>query len=372
MQASNWLRRVQDSLRDSGVPESERLRFLEELQDHLNDLQEANMNGREPLDLEQSMGPPEPLAESLVESYRRGSFLGRHLWLASVAFTLGPVALHLVLTLLLGFMTLAVLYGLAHQLPGIVPESLEGAEALGIILAALGALAGVGVTAWFCNAARRNRLSWRMSLLSCAALTIGSLLLASEMIYWIGSLVTCAASLATWYLAAWRGQGWKEQPISLSRNYPFLLSGLGSLVAASACLGGYLLLVAAFVAALKLVSDLTQLGEPLTLLGLSCRFVPFVLAAYVCWRMTSRCPRRMLCSLAACLCVAIIAAVFMADISKSPEGPFNYRFNLGIAISLRWIMLGQFLTPLGVWGLLTLLARYGTPARAGGQLELGA
>lgn len=73
MPASTWLERAQAAFQKQGLPEHQQLRFMEELQDHLTDLQEANMNRAEPADLEQTMGPPEPVAVALAESYRRGT-----------------------------------------------------------------------------------------------------------------------------------------------------------------------------------------------------------------------------------------------------------------------------------------------------------
>lgn len=243
MPASTWLERARAALREQGVSESRQRQFLEELQDHLTDLQEANMSQTEPSDLERTMGPPEPLAQSLAESYRRERFLVRHPWLAGVAFAGGPVAFHGLLTFLLVALGMISLFVLLKTPPGPLPESLEAA--FPALLSVFSAVAAIAVTAWFCAAARRNRLSWRMSLLGSISLPLGTPLFASEMFesrseLSMVTLTTAAAALATWYWAAWRGQRWRAEPISLSRRYPILVSGPGSVLAAMACLAGYL------------------------------------------------------------------------------------------------------------------------------------
>ena len=332
---------------------------MEELQDHLTDLQEANMSGTEPNDFGQTMGAPEPVAAGMAESYRRERFLARHLWLACAAFTLGPVALHWLLTVPMTCLMVVLLYFLKRVPPGGSLESLDAA--LPLLFVVVSALAGAGVTAWFCCAARRNRLSWWMSLLSSAALTLGTLFLTdsvmeSPIAMWVIPLATAAASLAPWYWAAWRGGRWREEPISLSQRYPMLVSGLGSVVAASTCLAGYLLLM--FLAVYLLVD---VIGRPrhsaeFAILALSCSYVPFAIAAGLCYRMTYRCPRKKLYSLLACICVAAFAAMFTAGISNTPEGQSSMHFGIGVGNAFHWSVLAQFLTPLAIWGMLTLHA----------------
>lgn len=390
MQASTWLERVQDSLRENGIPEPKQRQFLAELQDHLTDLQEANMNPTEPLDLAQSVGSPEPLARALAESYRSERFLARHRWLACLAFAVGPLALHAVLSLFLCFMALAALFVLTQPSKGRVPppdfavssdlgdepaskpsaEQRPAAEALlGIVEAAFpilfgitSTLCGVGVTAWFCMAARRNRLSWRFSLLGCLTAGLGTPALASDMFesrlsFWVAAIFPMATMLTIWYLSAWHNGRWKDEPISLSRRYPAMMSGGGSLVAAWCCVAGYLILVVLLLGALELTPWFPEIREHLWPLLLSSRFVPFAGAAYLCWRMTARCPRRNVYSFASCLCLALAAALFFADISKSPEGQFNFRLGVGLGMHFGWTALAQFLTPLAVWGALMLLTR---------------
>lgn len=365
MQASTWLERVQNSLREHGIPEPKQRQVLAELQDHLTDLQEANMNQTEPLDLAQSVGSPEPLARALAESYRSERFLARHRWLACLAFAVGPLALHAVLTLFLCFMALAALFTLTQpsmvrvpppdfavssnlgdepastppsdQRP--VPEALLGIveAAFPIFFGITSTLCGVGVAAWFCMAARRNRLSWRFSLLGCLTAGVGTPALASDMFesrlsFWITAMFPLAAMLTTWYLSAWRNGRWKEEPVSLSRRYPALMSGGGSLVAAWCSVAGYLGILVALLAALEQTPWFPQIREHLWPLLLSCRFVPFAMAAYLCWRMTARCPRRKVYSFAACLCLAVAAALFFADVTKSPDGQFNFRLGVGLGL----------------------------------------
>ncbi|MFN0018104.1 MAG: hypothetical protein ACKVP0_07595 [Pirellulaceae bacterium] len=359
MPASKWLKRAQAAFQKQGLPEHQQLRFMEELQDHLTDLQEANMSRNEPSDFEQTMGPPEPVAVAMAESYRRERFLARHLWLACVAFTVGPLAFHWLLALPLTCLTLVLLYCLKRVPQGEVPESLN--SVLPIFFGVMTVLASVAVTAWFCCAARRNRLSWWMSLLGSAALTLGTLFLTasvmeSQTALWVVPLATAAASLGTWYWAAWRGERWREEPVSMSRRYPIFVSGLGSIVAASSCLTGYLLLMALVVYLLVDVFGRPRNGGEFAILAFSCSYVPFAIAAGLCYRMTYRCPRKKLYSLLACVCVAAFAAMFTAGISGTPEGKSSMQFGISVGNAFHWGVFAQFLTPLAIWGALTLYA----------------
>src|SRR5436190_20050245 len=125
MQASTWLRRAQAAFQKQGLPEQQQLRFMEELQDHLTDMQEANMSGIEPNDFGQTMGPPAPVAVAMASSYRRQRFLGRHLWLACAAFTVGPLALHWLITIPLTCLVVVLVYFLNRVPKGEIPDSLN-------------------------------------------------------------------------------------------------------------------------------------------------------------------------------------------------------------------------------------------------------
>lgn len=359
MQASTWLERAQAALRAQGIPEPQQLRCLEELQDHLTDLQEAQMRGTESPDLERVMGAPEPLAEALADTYRRERFLARHLWLAGVAFTLGPPLVHWLLTISFTTLLMLGLFCLLQTPPGALSDSLDAA--FNVLFVASSILTAAGVTAWFCLAARRNRLSWRMSLLGSVALALGTSVLALELLeseaeLWILVLATATTSLAAWYGSAWRGQRWRQEPISLSQRYPVLVSGLGSVVAATLCLCGYLMLTGLLLFFLVDVIGRPRQGVEYSLLALSCNYVPFAIAACLCWRMTQRCPHQRWYSLAACIGVAIFAAVFTAGVSSPPDGQATMHFGLGLGSAFRWSVLAQFFTPLAMWGALALPA----------------
>ncbi len=376
MQASTWLSRALDSFRESGIPERQRLQLLEELQDHFTDLQEANMSGMDSQNVDQLMGSPESVASALAESYRSERLLVRQPWLAWLAFALGPIIAHLTLTICLSCLSCLaaglLLTSLHSQVNLLSEETLEAA--LSVAIGIMGTVAGVGVAAWFCMAARRNRLSWRMSLLSCLAQAIATPILLAELIepqvaLWVAVFVSSLASLATWYWMAWRGQRWKEPPVSMSRRYPFLLSGLGSLTVASLCLGVYLLLVGLFVSVREEVFGLPRNGEQLWFVALSCKFVPFALAAYLCWRMTQRCPRQLVCSFVACLIVAVTATIVFVDHRLSHEGQWQFVFGIvGGPNSFRWSLIGQFLAPLAIWGVLVRLARQQLRPRLAGPV----
>jgi len=178
----------------------------------------------------------------------------------------------------------------------------------------------------------------------------------SPIAVWVVPLATAAASLGTWYWAAWRGGRWRQEPISLSQRYPVLVSGLGSVVAASTCLAGYVLLMALVVSLLVNVLGRPRQGAEFAILALSCSYVPFAIAAALCYRMTYRSPRKKLYSLLACIGVAAFAAMFTAGISSTPEGQSSMQFGISIGNAFHWGVLAQFLTPLAIWGVLTLRA----------------
>lgn len=362
MPASTWLDQVLAALCNNGIPERHRRRFLAELQDHLTDLQEARMNGTEPLDLDHAMGPPEPLGQALADSFRRKRFLTRHPWLAWLAFSLGPLVIHGMLTMFLTFLTLAILVcfpgsGLMQH-----PERMD--VTVSLLLEILGSLTAVAVTIWFCLAARRNRLTWRLSLLSCFTVMGGTLLLVLGMSeagahLWPGTLLPGAVvALAAWYWAAWRGQRWQEKPISLSRRTPVLLTGIVSVGTASFCLGGYLLLAAGVVAVLRETPRLPYCQDLLKLIGESCRIVPFALAAYLCWRLTHRCPRRVLTSLAACMMVTLFAVVLFANLATTPEGESSIQLGVTLMMKPSWKVLGQVAPPPLIWAFMMVLRRH--------------
>lgn len=364
MAASTWLERVLQSLRENGMPERQQLRFLEELQDHITDLQEAGMSETEVHDLDRNMGPPEPIAEALADAYRRKRLLVRQPWLAYLAFTLGPVAMQWALILCMSCLALAVAIAFTSDLDILVP----------MVFGISFMLSGIGVSAWFCVAARRNRLSWVQSLLACAAVAASTMFLGFVIDEDFESLppvllptaaLTGAAAVFTWYLAAWRNRKWLEKPISLSARFPILSSGLGSLLVAVSCIAVHLIIVGVVVGMLPREGDLQRYADWFVLLNYSCRYVPYALAVYLSWRMTQRCKRPILCSLTASLCVAMLAALFQAGFGTSPEGLSEFQLGIGVVMALGWRALGQFLTPLGIWAVLMLYARRSMRLRVG-------
>ena len=54
--------------------------------------------------------------------------------------------------------------------------------------------------------------------------------------------------------------------------------------------------------------------------------------------------------------VAAFAAMFTAGISNTPEGQSSMHFGIAVGNAFHWRVLAQFLTPLAIWGVLTLHA----------------
>jgi hypothetical protein len=105
-----WLNRVREQLARHNLPPSYVERFIEELVDHLEDLEEENVEA----DLHSRLGEPEQVADAAVATYRRRSFLGRHPSAAFLVFAVSPLIpqylLGMVLMLVSGVFTGNYLY----------------------------------------------------------------------------------------------------------------------------------------------------------------------------------------------------------------------------------------------------------------------
>ncbi len=82
-----WLDRVRKQLARHDLPPSYVQRFVEELGDHLKDLEEEGMEA----DASSRLGEPEQVTNAAVAAYRRRSFLGRHPLAVFLVFAISPV-----------------------------------------------------------------------------------------------------------------------------------------------------------------------------------------------------------------------------------------------------------------------------------------
>lgn len=95
MGSQPWLDRVRARLEKKGLPPIYVRRFMEELTDHDEDLQQERVEAASRL------GEPEQVADAAVAAYRRRSFLGRHPLAALLVFGISPVMTQVVLMVLL-------------------------------------------------------------------------------------------------------------------------------------------------------------------------------------------------------------------------------------------------------------------------------
>ncbi len=363
MRASTWLERMHDSLRENGIPQRYRVRFMEELHDHLSDLQEANMDRSNVSNFDLQMGEPKTLANALADAYFRERRLVRQPWLAVLAFALAPIPLHWLLTFVVLVPVVSLVVAFGADFEAFVPF----AYAISAMVAA------GGVSTWFCLAAQRNRLSWRMSLLAALAVTgslpvllflDGPLLATDSVLLTLVSIgLAGAAALATWYLLAWRKNRWQEKPISLSTRFPMFTHGMIAVLVVSICLIAHLVSLEILLGVLEYGVGRPRVAPWVSMLGWSCRYVPFVLASYLMWRFAQRCKRPLVGSLSGCFVVACLAAITFANIVWTADGTSECQFGMGVGFLPSWAVFLQFSAPLAIWGLLMVASRLSTRIR---------
>lgn len=91
MDLHRWQNRLASELKARKVPPAYARRLLDELQDHILDLQEADMNqgteAESTIDFAERLGDPKELAEQASAAHVYPTWAGRHPWLAFVAWT---------------------------------------------------------------------------------------------------------------------------------------------------------------------------------------------------------------------------------------------------------------------------------------------
>jgi hypothetical protein len=169
MANQRWLDRLAAELAAQALTAGERARLLEELRDHLADLEGENgMDATNLAVLDERLGRPAVLAEQAGATYRRG-FWRRH---PALTFLLGPVLT--VLGGIVGYELLLVglLLGYAVMRPEAVPVSareLWWARVLfgGVVVVPFAA------TAWlFCRLTHRHGRGWGWGLTACGILAV--------------------------------------------------------------------------------------------------------------------------------------------------------------------------------------------------------
>jgi len=196
----DWLEEVQRRLAESNLPPAYIRRFMGELADHLEDVDEGNTSME--ADVSSRLGDPNQVAEAAIASYRRRSFLGRHPTAAFLAFAISPVVPGFVLgcivaaiicpAVLTGGPVASTVYSILCIVPsllacclGIVDVSGQAPPGVTLIvigivsmltglLAATGVLSGI-VAFLYCKLARRVGMSKKWMLISCVAVAVSML-----------------------------------------------------------------------------------------------------------------------------------------------------------------------------------------------------
>jgi hypothetical protein len=161
MDCRHWLERVAEELAGQGLPARVRVRLMDELRDHVDDLTERGTDMATDTQIELWMGSPEELAAGAVADYRRTAWVRRHPFLV---FGIAPIPLAFlgVVLYLLAFAAIGYAVEVATQSKG-------GLEALprNIILpVATGFTYSIRFVPFlflaiaFSMLAIRNRMSW--------------------------------------------------------------------------------------------------------------------------------------------------------------------------------------------------------------------
>ena len=108
MERLPWLERMNEELAGQGLPAGVRLRLLEELQDHLDDLTEGGTDMITGTELSLRLGVPAELAKRAADEHRRASWVRRH---PRLVFLLAPIPAALV-CMLLHLLAGAAVFGL--------------------------------------------------------------------------------------------------------------------------------------------------------------------------------------------------------------------------------------------------------------------
>ena len=79
-----WHNRLREELSKRSLPPAYSARLLDELADHISDLQQENLSMDAQTNAEDKLGSPESLAATAEKEYRRRTFAGRHPFLTFV------------------------------------------------------------------------------------------------------------------------------------------------------------------------------------------------------------------------------------------------------------------------------------------------
>jgi hypothetical protein len=164
-----WRDRLHEELRKRGLPRAYAARLIEELSDHVTDLEQENPSMDAQMLVEEKLGSPESLAEAAASELTGRTFAGRH---PMLTFLVAPIpaamiTLFGVLLLCLAFKTLVTPVAPVNPNP---PTAFEWVTAYGIVF--VQRFAPFALTAWlFLAMARRaGRPAWGIT--ACALVAV--------------------------------------------------------------------------------------------------------------------------------------------------------------------------------------------------------
>ncbi|MGA2797245.1 MAG: hypothetical protein ABSE63_06700 [Thermoguttaceae bacterium] len=94
-----WVDELQKRLRRHALPPTYVQRFVEELNDHLQDIKEEDMSTE--ADVFSRLGAPQQVAEAAITAYKRRSVIGRHPAAAFLVFAVSPILSLIALSMLI-------------------------------------------------------------------------------------------------------------------------------------------------------------------------------------------------------------------------------------------------------------------------------
>ncbi len=176
MDLHQWRSQLANELKARKVPPCYARRLLGELQDHISDLQEAEMNHRtdaeNTIDFSERLGDPKQLAEQAAVAKIYPTWSGRHPWLA---FVVGTPAIFLLCVA--GFLLLAI--GMAMLLDGQTvetnPRLVQACGWASLAIAFVPASAASLLLCRMVRASGRRRL-WALAACSLIAVLAGCLI----------------------------------------------------------------------------------------------------------------------------------------------------------------------------------------------------
>ena len=185
---TRWREELSKALDRQRIPLPWRDRLLEELEDHLSDLEEKSMDADSRALPETRLGLPHDLAAAAAVEYRKLGFFARRPVLTYVA---GPVVLTPILFVAFLFLTVPVLWLAAkavETLAEVLVPGPEGPDPAGVLYATYASVISFSfrfipfaLLAWmFCRLARRQGRNGRWAMAACALIGLYAAVLIAE------------------------------------------------------------------------------------------------------------------------------------------------------------------------------------------------